>query len=228
MRVDELGEGEGGRALADDREQRRAREHLTARCEAPRRDPPTGAIGPADGPIEQLRLAVRERVERLADHGRLGARAADPADDGAVGRDERVVALPRRGRALDPDDGREARTACRSAARRPASIRTSSGSCSTPAVEPGRGCAGPGTGWAYSASPTSSSAGPDLVRRDRHLEVADAGVRERVDDRVDVRGRRADRGGLARRPWRRAGDAATASRSRRARTPASPTAVGIR
>ncbi len=53
------------------------------------------------------RLAVRKRAQRLADDRGLGARAADPAGERAVGRDDRpVAALGRRG--LDHiDDGRK-------------------------------------------------------------------------------------------------------------------------
>ena len=52
-------------------------------------------------------------------------------------------------------------------------------------------------GRAHSARPTSASACHTLSEVTRHVDVANAGVRERVDDRVDVRGRRADRGRLA-------------------------------
>jgi hypothetical protein len=56
---------------------------------------------------EHLRLAFVERLQRLADHGRLGARAAEPAVDPAVPRDQRGRAgLARRGRPA-PDHGGE-------------------------------------------------------------------------------------------------------------------------
>ena len=53
---------------------------------------------------DQARHAVGDRLERLADHGRLRAASPEPAVEGAVGRDERAVArLRARGR-LPPDD----------------------------------------------------------------------------------------------------------------------------
>ena len=56
---------------------------------------------------EQARLAVGQRVERLADDDRLGAAAADPALDRAVGMDDAARAGPGRRRPGDRDDRRE-------------------------------------------------------------------------------------------------------------------------
>ena len=69
---------------------------------------------------------------------------------------------------------------------------------------------------------------PHARGRARHVDVAHAERRERVDHRVDDRRRRADRRPTRRCPWRRSGGAATASRSRRSPSRAPRARVGSR
>ena len=57
---------------------------------------------PADP--KEARFAVRQRAQRLLDHDRLDAAAADPSLDRSVGQDEAVRAGPRRGWTADGDD----------------------------------------------------------------------------------------------------------------------------
>src|SRR5207249_4794066 len=52
---------------------------------------------------DEPRLAVGERPQRLADDDRLGACAADPSDEAAVGPHDGPVAAPRRRRPADAD-----------------------------------------------------------------------------------------------------------------------------
>ena len=55
-----------------------------------------------------------KRAQRLAPHDRLGAAASDPSAQPAVGGDDRLVAGPRGGRRLAPNDrGQHARRAGR-------------------------------------------------------------------------------------------------------------------
>ena len=141
---------------------------------------------------------------------------------GSLGSIEHLDRPLRRAAALDPDDAGprrprarrspRGRPSARSTRRRPS--RASAPSGVTIARSPLRAEAGRSTpttvasanGLPSAASRPASTRtsagslrqsrllerGPDLVGGDRHLEVPHAGVRERVDDRVDVGGGRAD------------------------------------
>ena len=113
----ELDEGAGDRCRAGDPQERRreVRFHVDLQ-----RSPGVAGHDQLDDPIaapalgrrvlrqaKQARLAVGQRVERLADDDRLGARAADPALDRAVGVDDPVRPGPGRRRPRDRDDRRE-------------------------------------------------------------------------------------------------------------------------
>ncbi len=71
----------------------------------------TTPSSPSELPGGQIRSrrgrSLRERVERLAHDRRLGAGAADPADQPPVRRHDAAVAAPGRGRPPDGDDRRE-------------------------------------------------------------------------------------------------------------------------
>ena len=99
----ELGERLCRRAVAERRKERLRQLRLDEDLDRPFRG--AGALRRSDP--HHARFAVRQRAERLADDDRLGAGAADPTDDGAVGQDDRAVAAACGGRTLDVDDRRE-------------------------------------------------------------------------------------------------------------------------
>ncbi len=86
---------------------------------------------------EQARLPVGQRVERLADDDRLGARAADPALDRPVGVDDPVRPGPGRRRPGDRNDRGKGERASglselRGAREQPAPARLRRGQAVTP------------------------------------------------------------------------------------------------
>ncbi len=108
--------------------------------------------------------------KRLAAHQRLRAAAADPAVQRAVRGDHRLVAGVRGRRRLRAHHGCErARTPRGGVLGEQSQDRV-----------------------VYSVTPCAAQRRPHLVGGDRHVDVGDAEMRQRVDDRVDERGGRAD------------------------------------
>ena len=137
---------------------------------------------------EEPRLAVGQGVERLADDDGLGAAAADPALDRAVGVDDPARAGSRRRRAGDGHDGGDdERAAGPFELGRPGEDAAGHGG-RVPRRRPGRRAR---------LTPFSWRIAQTFWRGDRDVDVADAEVPERVDDRVRDRRRRADRRRLA-------------------------------
>ncbi len=156
-------------AVAEHRQERRGQHRLDQHFD----DSFRGASALHAG---EPRLPVRERAERLADDRRLRARAADPAGEPPVGRDDRAVALLGRRRTLDLDDGRERvrLSRLRELSRLDDDVRR-----------------------VHSARPASWSAAQTFSEVTGISRLRIACVRERVDDGVHERRGRADRRRLA-------------------------------
>ena len=137
------------------------------------------AVELVGGPRNSRRgVPVSSARQRLAHHGRLGARAAEPAAHRAGRRDQRRragLARTTAPAATPPSPARTARLACASAIRRRSEdVRLHAGACL-------RGL----------------DRLPHLRGRERHVDVPHARRPQRVDHRVHVRGRRAHGGRLA-------------------------------
>ena len=136
--------------------------------------PSSSSGGPRN---KQARRALLERLQRLPHDRRLGARPAQPAAHLAIRRDERGRALLPGRRRAPPHDGRQHERLSS-----PGELRRE--------LEDLRLQAG-------DARLRLLQRLPDLRGRDRHVDVLHAGVPQRVDHRVDVRGGGADRRRLA-------------------------------